>query len=323
MGMIVVLVFLGVFAVVALVMIASGSGAAQQAKQVIATLDSALASESQEQREQLMDLRKDDLLSGIPWLNRKLIGFKLAPELQKLLKQADLKWTAGQLMSMCGALFVIPSFLINLRFGYLLPALAVGLLMGASPFAFVYFKRAKRFGKFQEGLPAALDLIVSAIRAGHSLIAAIGLVSRECLDPIGPEFKTCFEEQNYGLELKTALDNLIERVPLQDLRIVATAILIQKESGGNLAEVLDKTAHVIRERFRLKRQIATHTAQGRLTGWILTFMPVVLGFALYWVNPTMMSLLWKTPIGVKLMWIASGMIVVGGFIIRQIVNMDV
>jgi tight adherence protein B len=149
------------------------------------------------------------------------------------------------------------------------------------------------------------------------------LVSRECLDPIGTEFRTCFEEQNYGLELKTALDNMIDRVPLQDLRIVATAILIQKESGGNLAEVLDKTAHVIRERFRLKRQIATHTAQGRLTGWILTFMPVVLGFALYWVNPTMMSLLWKTPIGVKLMWIASGMIVVGGFIIRQIVNMDV
>jgi tight adherence protein B len=166
-------------------------------------------------------------------------------------------------------------------------------------------------------------LIVSAVRAGHSLIAAIGLVSRECLDPIGTEFRTCFEEQNYGLELKTALDNMIDRVPLQDLRIVATAILIQKESGGNLAEVLDKTAHVIRERFRLKRQIATHTAQGRLTGWILTFMPVVLGFALYWVNPTMMSLLWKTPIGVKLMWIASGMIVVGGFIIRQIVNMDV
>jgi tight adherence protein B len=323
MGMIIVLVFLGVFAVVALMMVASGSGAAQQAKQVIATLDSALASESQEQREQLMDLRKVDLLSGIPWLNRKLVGFKLAPGLQKLLRQADLKWTAGQLMTMCGVLFVVPSFLVDLRFGYLLPALAVGLLLGASPFAFVFYKRAKRFGKFQEGLPAALDLIVSAVRAGHSLIAAIGLVSRECLDPIGTEFRTCFEEQNYGLELKTALDNMIDRVPLQDLRIVATAILIQKESGGNLAEVLDKTAHVIRERFRLKRQIATHTAQGRLTGWILTFMPVVLGFALYWVNPTMMSLLWKTPIGVKLMWIASGMIVVGGFIIRQIVNMDV
>jgi tight adherence protein B len=197
------------------------------------------------------------------------------------------------------------------------------LLLGSTPFAFVYYKRSKRFGKFQEGLPGALDLIVSAIRAGHSLIAAIGLVSRECLDPIGSEFKACFEEQNYGLELKTALDNMIARVPLQDLRIVSTAILIQKESGGNLAEVLDKTAHVIRERFRLKRQIATHTAQGRLTGWILTFMPIALGFALYWINPTMMSLLWKTPIGVKLMWIASGMIVVGGFIIRQIVNMDV
>jgi tight adherence protein B len=323
MGMIIVLVFLGVFGVVALLMVASGSGAAQQAKQVIATLDSALASESMEQREQLMDLRKDNLLSGIPWLNRKLVGFKLAPALQALLRQADLKWTAGQLMAICGAFFFIPAFLVNLRFGFLLPALAVGLLLGSAPLAFVYYKRSKRFGRFQEGLPGALDLIVSAIRAGHSLIAAISLVSRECLEPIGSEFKTCFEEQNYGLELKTALDNMIARVPLQDLRIVSTAILIQKESGGNLAEVLDKTAHVIRERFRLKRQIATHTAQGRLTGWILTFMPIALGFALYWINPNMMSLLWKTPIGVKLLWIASGMIVVGGFIIRQIVNMDV
>ena len=143
------------------------------------------------------------------------------------------------------------------------------------------FKRSKRFGKFEQGLPEALDLMVSALRAGHSLIAAMGLVARECADPVGSEFKMCFEEQNYGLELKTALDNLIERVPLQDLSIVATAIMIQKESGGNLAEVLDKTSHVIRERFRLKRQIQTHTAQGRLTGWILSLLPVVLGIALY------------------------------------------
>jgi len=165
--------------------------------------------------------------------------------------------------------------------------------------------------------------MVSALRAGNSLIAAMGLVGRECQDPVGTEFKTCFEEQNYGLELTAALESLLKRVPLQDLRIVSTAINIQKESGGNLAEVLDKTSHVIRERFRLKRQVAVHTAQGRLTGWILTILPIVLGIALYFVNPTMMSILWKTPIGVKLLWIASGMIVVGGLIISKIVKMDV
>jgi tight adherence protein B len=140
---------------------------------------------------------------------------------------------------------------------------------------------------------------------------------------VGCEFKACFEEQNFGLELKNALDNLITRVPLQDLRIVCTAIMIQKESGGNLAEVLDKTAHVIRERFRLRRQVMTHTAQGRLTGWILTLLPVALAFALYTVNPDMMSILWKREIGLKLMYTAIGMIIVGGLIIRKIVNMDV
>ena len=104
--------------------------------------------------------------------------------------------------------------------------------------------------------------MVSALRAGHSLIAAMGMVSRECADPLGGEFRTCFEEQNFGLELKMAMDNLIHRVPLQDLRIVCTAILIQKESGGNLAEVLDKTAHVIRERFRLKREVRRAPRRG-------------------------------------------------------------
>jgi tight adherence protein B len=309
--------------VVALLMIATGSGAAQQQKQVLATLDSALATESRETREQILNLRKRDALSGIPWLNKKLLTAELGPQIQNLLHQADLKWTVGGLLSMCAASFLVPAILVNMRFGNLLIACGVGLVTGTLPFIVVYFKRGKRFGNFQEGLPESLDLMVSALRAGHSLIAAMGLVSRECADPVGSEFKACFEEQNFGLELKNALDNLIKRVPLQDLRIVCTAIMIQKESGGNLAEVLDKTAHVIRERFRLKRQVATHTAQGRLTGWILTLLPVALAFALYTVNPDMMSILWKREIGIKLIWTAVGMIVVGGLIIRKIVNMDV
>lgn len=191
------------------------------------------------------------------------------------------------------------------------------------PVAFVMFKRKKRLAKFEEGLPEALDLIVSALRVGHSLNSALGLVTRECPDPVGSEFRVCYDEQNYGLELKTALENMVTRMPTQDLQIVVTAVMIQKESGGNLAEVLEKTAEVIRERFRLKRQVSTHTAQGRLTGLILTFLPVVLGCALYFISPKMMSLLWTTPIGIKLLYISSGMIVVGGLIIRKIVNMDV
>jgi tight adherence protein B len=323
MGLIVSVVFLGVFVAIALPLIAGSLGPSQQARQVIAKLDSALATESPEAREQIVNLRKDSKLSSIPWLNRKLLQFELAPYLHGILGQADLDWSAGRLLSMSAVCALIPAYLIYLRYGSILIALPVGLLLGLAPFGWVNYKRNKRFNLFQQGLPEALDLMVSGLRAGHSLIAAMGLVARECPDPVGCEFKTCFEEQNYGLELKTAMDNLLARVPLQDLRIVSTAIMIQKESGGNLAEVLDKTSYVIRERFRLKRQVMVHTAQGRLTGWILTLLPVGLGIALYAVNPEMMSVLWTRAIGVKLLWASAGMTVVGGLIIRHIVNMDV
>src|ERR1035437_8677383 len=176
---------------------------------------------------------------------------------------------------------------------------------------FVLLKRNQRFGKFEKGLPDALDMMVSALRVGHSFSAALSLVTRECAEPLAGEFRICFDEQNFGLELRTALENLITRVPLQDLRIVVTAILIQKESSGTLAEVLEKTAYVIRQRFRLKRQIMVHTAQGRLTGWILTILPIALGVGLYIINPETMSLLWKRPIGIKLLYAAVGMLVTG------------
>jgi tight adherence protein B len=282
-----------------------------------------LATDILEEHGQILDLRKSELLSSIPWLNQRLLKIELGPRVQSLLYQADLKWTAGGLLSACGLAFVVAGYLVYLRFDNFLVALGVGLLVGAAPFGFVLFKRGKRLDKFQQGLPEALDLMVSALRAGHSLVAAMGSVARECADPIGCEFKGCFEEQNYGLEMKTALDNMINRVPLQDLRIVATAIMIQKESGGNLAEVLDKTSHVVRERFRLKRQVAVHTAQGRMTGWVLTCLPIGLGIALYVVNPSFMRILWTDPLGLKMLWTAFGMLVVGGLIIRHIVNMEV
>jgi tight adherence protein B len=323
MGLIIGLIFAGVFSVVALLLMASGSGASQQAKQVQATLDSALATESREMRDQIVNLRKNEQLSAIPWINSRLAKLQIAPKIQALIHQANLQWTAGTLLAMCAGCFAVPAFVVHWKTDNTLIALLVGGVLSFAPVGFVLFKRSTRFKAFEKELPQACDMMVSALRAGQSLIAAMGMVSRECTDPLGGEFRTCFEEQNFGLELKGAIENLLHRVPLQDLRIVCTAILIQKESGGNLAEVLDKTAHVIRERFRLRREVQTRTAQGRMTGWVLTLLPVVLGFALYWVNPDMMSMLWKRDIGVKLLWAASIMIVIGGLIIRKIVNMDV
>jgi tight adherence protein B len=318
-----VIVFAGAFAVVALILVATGTGANQQTKKILATLDSALATSWTNQSDQIVDLRKQELLSAIPWINRMLLKVELAPRLRLILYQSSLKWTAGGLMLMCAVAFAIPAYLVHLKTDNTLVSIAIGLAAGFLPFGYVLFKRSGRFKKFETELPDALDLMVSALRVGHSLNSALSLVSREAPDPVSTEFRICYDEQNYGLELRTAMENLVTRVPMQDLRIVVTAILIQKESGGNLAEVLEKTGQVIRERFRLKRQIMTHTAQGRLTGLILTLLPVVLGILLYMVNPKTMSLLWTREIGVKLLYISAGMTTVGGLIIRQIVNMDV
>ena len=322
MGIIAILVFIGVFVVIALPMALAAPS--DNSKKALATLDAALKTESkQAAQQQNMDLRKDEQLSSIPWLNKKLLSIELAPYLRKMLSQAELVWSPGRLLIMTLACFALPSYFLFLSFQSYPLALVGGLVCGLLPFGWVYFKRSRRFSAFEKNLPEALDLMVSGLRAGHSLLAAMALVSRECPEPVKSEFKICFEEQNYGLEMKTALENMLARVPLQDLKITATAILIQKESGGNLAEVLDKTSHVIRERFRLKRQIMVHTAQGRLTGLVLTCLPIVLGIGIYFVDPDMISILWHRQIGIELMWGAAGLIMLGGLVIWKIVNIDV
>jgi tight adherence protein B len=318
-----VLVFFAVFTVSALLLTASRTGASKQTEQTMIVLNAALATGKHAAPDQIVDIRKEELLSALPLLNRWLMKLEVAPRLRTILYQADLNWTAGGLILMCAACFAIPAYLIYLRTGTVIFALLIGVLLGTAPFVFVLHKRTQRFNKFEQELPETLDLMVSAMRAGHSLVSALDLAATESPDPIGTEFRICFDEQNYGLELKTAMSNLAARVPLQDLKIVITAILIQKESGGNLAEVFDKAAYVIRERFRLKRQVRVHTAQGRLTGWILSLLPVVLGIGLYLLNPASMSLLWTRAIGIKLLYAAGAMTITGALIIRKIVNMDV
>jgi tight adherence protein B len=323
MVLILLLVFIGVFVVITVLLMASGSSASQQSERAIANLDAALASGARNAKDLIVDLRKKELLSAVPWMNRWLMKMEVAPRLHTLLYQSGLKWTAGSLILMSIGCLVIPSFLLYSRTGVFVFAVLIGTLTSLVPLAFVFQKRNQRFQQIEHELPESLDLMVSALRAGHSLVAALRLVAYESPEPISGEFRICFDEQNYGLELRTAMENLVNRVPLQDLRIVVTAILIQKESGGNLAEVLDKASYVIRERFRLKQQVRVHTAQGRLTGWILSFLPIVLGICLYLINPENMSVLWTRPIGVKLLYLSAGMTVTGALIIRKIVNMEV
>lgn len=324
MALIAVLVFVGAFAMVAaLLLVSSGSKQAEERKQAIATLNSAIAAEPREATVSPSNFQKNQRISAIPWLNRKLEKLEIGPKLTKLLNQADLRWTPGKLMLMSLAIFCATGYLVYLRIDSALFGLLIGFVLSLGPIGYVLVKRSRRFGKFEQALPDALDLMVSALRVGHSFNAAMGLVTRECPDPVSTEFRVAFDEQNFGLELRIALEHLTERIPLQDLKMAVTAILIQRESGGNLAEVLEKTAHVIRERFRLKKQVMVHTAQGRLTGWVLTILPIALGIGLYLLNPDSMSLLWKRDIGLKMMYAAGGMIVIGTILIQKIVRMDV
>ncbi len=318
-----VIVFLGVFLVSFLLITATGTGASERVKQTLARLDALLATEGNNARDEQIDLQKQELLSSIPFLNRILLRVEIAPKLRRILYQANLKWTPGGLLLVSLATWAVSAYAIDMRTGVFFFSLLLGLVPAGIPLGYVLWKRAKRFRKFEEGLPAALDLMVSGLRGGHSLVSVLGLVSREGQDPIGPEFRISFDEQNYGLELRTALQNLAIRVPIQDVRIVTTAILIQKETGGNLAEVLEKCAHTIRERFRLKQEIRTKTAQGRLTGWVLSFMPLFLATMLYIIRPEVISLLWKRPAGLKMLYIGSTLMVVGGLIIRKIVRIRV
>jgi tight adherence protein B len=321
----VVLAFVGAFLVTVLLLIAMNiSAASRQSKRAAAALQEAVGSERQVSLLPPTDFRKiEQKVSAVPWINAILSKTDFVPRLQKLLKEADLKWTVGSLFLMSLAAFAFSGYLLYLRLQSPIVSLAVGIVAGLMPFAFVFFKRQKRIEKFEQGLPSALDLMVSALRVGHSFTAAIGVVTRECPDPVGSEFKACYDEQNYGLDMRTALENLVERLPLQDLKIVVTAILIQRESGGNLAELLEKAADVIRQRFRLRRQVMVHTAQGRLTGWILTLLPIFLGMGLYILNPKTMSLLWTRPLGVKLLIVAGCMLVVGTLLIQKIVRIDI
>ena len=184
-------------------------------------------------------------------------------------------------------------------------------------------KRTVRINKFEEHFPEALDLLSRAVRAGHAFSAGMKMVADELEDPVGPEFRKAFDEQNYGLPLKESLNALAERIPLLDVKFFATAVLIQRETGGNLAEILDNLANVVRERFKIRRQVRVHTAHGRFTGYVLMALPAFLAVALMFINPEHMNLLFEEKLG-QMMIVACIVMQAIGFIwIKQIVKIEV
>jgi tight adherence protein B len=201
--------------------------------------------------------------------------------------------------------------------------LVLGLLAGTTPYISLRVKRNARLRSFEVKLPEAIDLLGRALRAGHALTAAIEMVAKEIADPVGTEFRRVFEEQNFGLPIREALINLASRVPVADLQFLVTAMLVQKETGGNLAEVLDKTGMVIRERSRLLGQLRIYTAQGRLTGWILGLMPFIVFMVMSFLNPGYSHLLINDPMGRKAIWIGLGLMVIGVYAINKIVDIKV
>jgi tight adherence protein B len=191
------------------------------------------------------------------------------------------------------------------------------------PFLFLRVKRTRRLRSFEEEFPEALDLISRALKAGHAFATGLKMAAEELGEPVGPEFRKTFDEQNFGLPLKDALENLTLRVPSLDVRFFATAVLIQRETGGNLSEILENLAHVVRERFKILRQVRVYTAHGRLTGYVLLALPAVLAIALSFINPEHMNLLFRERVGQILLMVALVMQTAGFLWIKQVVKIEV
>lgn len=258
-----------------------------------------------------------------PGVDRLVARTTAGSRLAALIEQSGCRITASTVvllsLALAGAAALVAAALSGPWYG----SAAAAPLGGALPFAFIMYRRSRRMKAFEELFPEALDLLSRALRAGHAFQSALGMVADELRAPVGPEFKTAFDRQNYGLPLREALDQMAERVPILDVRFFVTAVLIQRETGGNLSEILDTLARVVRERFTIRRQIRTHTAHGRFTAFVLLSMPPALALALMVINPDHMNLLFHEPIGRTVLMVALGMQAIGFVWIRKVIKIEV
>jgi tight adherence protein B len=258
-----------------------------------------------------------------PWLRPIISRFPQLRDAGFILQQAGLSWTLQTLFLLSiGTAMAIGSMTLILSRS--LPVGFVATILGGMlPTMYVRRRRTKRMNAFEELLPEAIDLVGRALRAGHPLTAGFKMAADDGPEPVAGEFRRVFEEQRFGLPIQDSLLSMADRVNIVDVRILVTAILIQREVGGNLAEILDNLSAVVRARFTIRRQIRVYTAQGRMTGYLLSALPIILFSMLYMINAEYMSILFKDPVGQVLIVIAITMQLIGFLWIRKIIKIEI
>jgi tight adherence protein B len=259
----------------------------------------------------------------LPGIDRLVARTTYGSSLSHIIEQSGMRTSPGGIVGMGIALGASVAFLsmILVRQWYVAPVL--GLLAASGPYLFLLYRRSARMKVFEEKFPEALDLLSRALRAGHAFQTALGMVGDELKEPVGPEFKKTFDQQNFGLPLREALNQLADRIPVLDVRFFVTAVLIQRETGGNLSEILDNLAYVVRERFKIRRQVRVHTAHGRFTAFVLLSLPAALAVALSMLNPEHMAPLFRERMGQMALLTAMVMQAIGFVWIRKVIKIEV
>jgi tight adherence protein B len=260
---------------------------------------------------------------ALPLVERLVTQIGASGWLKRMIEQSGLKTSPGAIVLMAIVLALVLGLLADVFVHQPMLTPLAAALGAALPFLFLIRTRNKRLKRFEEQFPEALDLLSRALRAGHAFQTAMGMVGDELKEPVGPEFKKTFDQQNFGLPLKDALLQLAERVPILDVRFFATAVLIQRETGGNMSEILDNLAHVVRERFKILRQVRTHTAHGRFTAVVLLSLPPFLAAALTFIAPDHMELLFTHRTGQMMLIVALIMQTIGFVWIRKVIKIEV
>ena len=313
-----------VFVVVSLAVFAGMSLFDQRKAQARVLRDRLSASQQpDEQATPDVALLRDELLSRIPAFDTFLRRSERISVLQKMLAQGNVDVRAGNFLVLCVGAAVILAIVAAIAGGNLLFAWAGALIGFFIPYAYASHMRNKRFQKFEEKFPEAIDTLARAVRAGHAFTTALEMIANEVSEPVAGEFRQLYEEQKFGLPVRDALLNLAERVPLVDIKFFVTAVMLQRETGGNLAEILDNLSYVIRERFKILRQVRVHTAQGRLTMMLLMALPPTVVAVMLVLNRGFISPLFTDPVGHALIVGGITLQTMGYFVIRKIIRIQV
>ena len=259
----------------------------------------------------------------LPEFDRIISSSRAGSSLARLIDRSGVKTTPSAIVLMSILFALVTGLLTRMFVAPFIAAPMMALLASALPTLFLVHRKGKRLKRFEEQFPEALDLLSRAIRAGHAFQTAMGMVADELPEPVGPEFKKTYDQQNYGLPLRDALNELSTRLDLLDVRFFVTAVLIQRDTGGNLSEILDGLAHVVRERFKIQRDVRTHTSHGRFTGYVLMALPAALAAALSFINPEHMQLLFRERMGQMMLMGAVVMQGIGYIWIRKVIKIEV